>query len=210
LLPLCVFPFKLAYLHADECIEGNGDDLVADEANATVSVARHRVVNSAEGKSAAQVHVLTIRCDCPQVALRVKVLKSELHAVVILCCIRANIFLDKCSQVDYAVFVDRQFVCFIRSVDLLFVLCDEALVGTFSDHNDTVSLVLASLDDGLIHAVLSVELEMDLGNDDDVDVTTGKCCGDRNEATVTAHHAHDANTILGSSCFDICRVNELN
>lgn len=114
-------------------------------------------------------------------------------------CIGRNILLEKRSQVN----IGRR----IRDADLvqdsLFVFIDESTESAFSNHNDTVTLLLAPFDDRLVHTVFAVDLECKLWHHTYVDVAACQARGQSKVAALLAHQTDDAHTVLGSLSLDV-------
>jgi hypothetical protein len=73
-----------------------------------------------------------------------------------------------------------------------------------------MALNFGSFNDGLVNAIYSIDLECDIGDQADIDVTTGERGADWEETAVTARHTYNTDSILGGFSLHIGSVDESN
>lgn len=165
-------------------------------------------------QAAAEHGVVAVGGDCADGVHGVQVLDCKLSVVLlhsILCHVTLNVRSD-IHALDIPTFVLLDLILSNSKFlsHLVSLLRYHAVLSPLSNHDHAVALDLGPLNDGLVHTLFSLELEMHLGNETDVHITRSQAAGNCDVATVATHELDDANTVLGGFGLNIGRVDELD
>ena len=169
-LPISVSTTQFLSCLIGEDVKWNHDRLISDVTNCEICPSSHGCVTGTVGKLVASVNVIAVRSSGTNHVPRVEVLNSQLN-IVVFSCVFAQISFHEKSQVYNASELQLVFPGSFL-IDNRFVFVNQAMICAFCHNNNTVAFLDSSLDNLLIHSFLSINLEVNLRNDDYVDVTT--------------------------------------
>lgn len=212
-LPVCSSASEPTRALANDNVEGYHNHLLADPALSEICVAIHRCVDRHICERMAKVRVCAVCGPCTNHLSRVKIFYRQLRLVVLLSIFR-HIALHEQSQVD-AVLTISTVIKIARGLrvaleHLGLVFLGQATVSPIRNNDDAVTFDFSALNNRLVYALSTVQLELKLRHEADVDVTTAQGRAYREHATVTTWHAHNADAKLGSLSLNISSIDEGN
>ena len=202
-LVVVVFAFELSGGLADQEGDGNHYALVPDAADGEVGEACLDAVNSCVRQSVAQFGVAAVGGGGSDGVGGVQVLDGQSNIFGSLG-ILAQILNHKLCEIKI-LFVSTLVHLILLDSELLpdnlAIVIHEPLLGSLRHYDHAVPLGLGNLDHVLVDAVGTVELEVDFGDEADVDVA-GCQGGEHGDVTaVTTHEPYDADAVLGGLGF---------